>query len=101
MKTRHYFENRNQREELISKIGNGTAIEFFYVDRKHRDGAERHVVTDTGIIIIYNEKTNRLVTKLIARPNQIKRYYDLIGAKAPQYVMEIAERHKMLGYNEI
>lgn len=37
MKTRHYFEKRNQREELISKIGNGTAIEFFYVDRKHRD----------------------------------------------------------------
>lgn len=100
MKTRHYFEKRNQREELISKIGNGTAIEFFYVDRKHQDGAERHVVTDTGIIIIYNEKTNRLATKLIARPNQIKRYYDLIGAKAPQDVLDVTERHKMLGYNE-
>lgn len=101
MKTRHYFENRNQREELISKIGDGTAIEFFYVDRQHRDGAEIHVVTDTGIIIIYNYKTNRLVTKLIARPNQIKRYYDLIGEQPPQDVLDIAERHKMLGYNEI
>lgn len=100
MITNHY-KNRNSRNDLIAKIGDGTAIEFFYVDRGHRDGAERHVVTDNGIIIVYNEKTNRLVTKLIARPHQIKRYYDLIGAKAPQYVLDVAERHKMLGYNEI
>ena len=59
-------------------------------------GAELHTITSTGIIIIRNQKTNKMVTKLIARPNQIKRY----GIEDKKLI-EIARKHQTLGYNMI
>ena len=75
MTSRHYTADRNAREELIKRIGNGTAITTIKVDRGHRNGAELHTITTTGIIEIRNERTHKLITKLIARPQQIKRYF--------------------------
>ena len=43
----------------------------------------------------------RLVTKLIACPGQIKRYYDAIGQEAPKELMEKAYANQKLGYNKI
>ena len=73
--TRHYLTDRQKREALIKTIGEGNAIATFTVDKHHRNGPELHTITDTGIIIIRNKRTKKLITKLIARPNQIKRYF--------------------------
>ena len=74
MTSRHYNRDRVMRERLIKEIGIGKEIATFRVDRGHVNGAELHTITTNGIIVIRNERTNKMITKLIARPNQIKRY---------------------------
>lgn len=96
MTSRHYNRDRIIREKLIKEIGLGKEIATVRVDRGHKDGAELHTITTTGIIIIRNERTHKMVTKLIARPNQIKRY----GINDKK-VLEIAREHQTLGYNMI
>lgn len=88
MTSKHYIEDRQAREEIIKKIGTGEVVASFRVDRGHKNGAEIHKITNTGIILIYNERTNKLITKLIARPGQIKRYYK--EGKAPKNLIEKA-----------
>ena len=96
MDSRHYKNDRREREALIKKIGLGKEIATFKVDKGHPKGAELHTITDTGIIIIENARTHKIVTKLIARPNQIKKY----GINRKD-VIEIARKHQSLGYNMI
>lgn len=94
MTSNHYTVDRARREAVIREIGEGKKYAEFIVDRGHRNGAERHVLTTTGIIVIYNLRTNKLVTKLIARPNQIKRYY-ANEADYPEEILAIAFEHYM------
>ena len=96
--SRHYTEDRKAREELINKIGTGKAIATVRVDRGHRNGAELHTITTTGIIIIRNERTHKMITKLIARPGQVRRYFTEITEEV-QKVINIAREHQMMNYN--
>ena len=76
MNSRHYTQERQEREHLITNvIGKGKVVKRFKVDRGHKNGPEIHEISDTGIITIYNERTGKLVTRLIARPAQLKRYF--------------------------
>jgi hypothetical protein len=96
----HYDADRNDRQYYIDLLGgDGNIITKFYVDRNHADGPEIHCITDNAIIIIYNALTNKLVTKLIARPGQIKRYYK--GTYPPKYLLDLAYEHLLGGYNEV
>ena len=98
----HYKEKRCTRESLISDvIGEGNVIDSFFVNRGHKDGPEIHSITDTGIILIHNQKSGKMVTKLIARPQQIQRYYDNIGEEAPVWLLMIAKQHNALDYNMV
>ena len=98
MNSLHYEEERRHREEIISKIGLGTAVATFCVDRGHPKGPELHTITTTGIIIIRNKRSHKIVTKLIARPGQICRYFDTIPENIEK-IIEIAKIHQRLGYN--
>lgn len=84
----HYMDERAEREANIQKIGYGNPIMRVTVDRGHKNGPEIHEITDTGIINIYNKRTGKLITKLIARPGQIKRYFD--NGNAPKYLIKKA-----------
>ena len=88
MTSKHYTNDRQQREEIINLIGLGKPMVRFTIDRGHKNGAEIHEITDTGIINIYNKNTRKLITKLIARPGQIRRYYK--NGKAPQSLIQKA-----------
>lgn len=88
MNSKHYSEEREAREAIIKKIGQGEVVASFRVDRGHRNGAEIHKITNTGIILIYNERTGKMITKLIARVGQIRRYYK--DGNAPRYLIEKA-----------
>lgn len=96
----HYKNDRIKREKLIEQIGTGETVATFRVDRHHRNGAELHTVTVNGIIIIRNERTNKVITKLIARPNQIKRYFNE-ETEEVKAIMKVAYEHQKLGYNLI
>lgn len=100
MESKHYREERTERENLIREIGLGKVVATFRVDRGHKNGAEIHVITTTAIIIVRNERTNKMVTKLIARPKQIERYFE---EKTEEVIklMEVAREHQRKGYNEM
>ena len=53
-------------------------------------------ISTTGIITVRNVRSRKVVTYLIARPGQLKRFFtDAI----PEYLVEIAREHQRLGYN--
>lgn len=104
MDTRHYDVDKNTavRREIIEKyIGWGKDIFSAEVDRGHKNGTEIHVITDTAIIKVYNIRTKKHVTDLIARPNQIKRVYHAKGQYAPQWLLDIAYENRSRGFNEV
>lgn len=105
MISRHYNKERYKREKFIDeRVGSGYIIDGFIVDKHHKDGLEVHSITDNGIIIIHNLKSGKLITKLIARPQQIKRYYESTGREPPpEYdrVLYLARWHESLGYNNV
>jgi hypothetical protein len=102
MVSNHYKNQRYKREKFIRKCcnGDGKIIDEFIVDKGHKNGLERHCVTDTGMIIIYNATSGVLVSKLIARPNQIKRYYVGTDREPPPSLLRLAEWHESMGYNK-
>ena len=86
MTSEHYKHKRYKREKFINKYlnGDGKVIDTFMVDNVHPNGAERHDITDNGLILVYNLKSGKLVTKLLAREHQIKRYYEYSGKEPPK-----------------
>ena len=102
METRHFEMDKNVavRHEVIEKyIGFGADIFSAELDRGHKNGSEIHVVTDTAIIKIYNTRTHKHVTDIIARPNQIKRVYRAKGQYAPKWLLDIAYENQERGFN--
>ena len=102
--TFHYAKDRTVRHNKIANvIGEGNCIAYFIVDKAHPNGNEVHCVYDNGIVVIYNENSKRLITELIARPNQIYRYWSGLGIAFPSqynHIIRKARKHQMLGYNE-
>ena len=98
----HYMRERQERENLIvNRVSIGRVIHDTLWDRGHRDGAEIHHVTDTGVIIIENANTHRIITKYVARPAQIKRLYSFTEEVAPYWLIEKAIANVKCGYNRI
>lgn len=105
MVSKHYETQRNEREKFIEEyLGEGHIIDGFIVDKGHPKGAEVHSITDNGIIIVHNLLTGKLVTKLLAREWQIRRYYENTNRERPpeyEEVVELAKLHESLGYNYV
>ncbi len=97
MTSKHYMTDRQKREAIIEMIGKGTEIKRVVLDKGHKNGAEIHVISSTGIVTIYNQRTKKLITKLIARPGQIKRYWK--NEEAPEELIQIARQHQKMNYN--
>lgn len=99
--SKHYKEKRYKRERLINRHlnGDGKVIDSFIVDKEHKDGIERHDITENGIILVFNAKSGKLVTKLIAREGQLKRLYHSVGREPPHFLIQLARWHKDLNYN--
>ena len=103
MNSKHYNVDRQAREAIIRTIEGTekrTYVKIVRIDRGHRNGAELHKITNKAIIEIYNERTGRLCTKLIARPGQIKRYYKE-NEVVPKNLLKLAREYTTKGYNEI
>lgn len=105
MVSKHYESQRSQREKFIDEHFNDDYIvDEFVVDRGHPHGAERHCITNNGIIIVYNLGSGKLITKLLARPQQIKRYYQSSGREPPpeyESILKLARQHNILRYNDL
>lgn len=97
MNSNHYNRDRRYREKVVQSIGEGTIIKVMTVDRGHPKGAEIHELSNTGIITVWNFSHTKVITKLIARPGQVKRYYK--DTEPPTELMMLAKEHLKLHYN--
>lgn len=98
MTSKHWTKDRKERAKIIDKIGKGKVIKSVEVDRHHKNGPEIHELSDTGIITIFNLRTKKMITQLIARPGQIKRYFT-DNEIIPNELLELARQHQKLNYN--
>ena len=100
--TIHFLADRQNRAVILEKLKapilsvNGKLC-IFTVDKGHKNGAEIHVITENGIIHIYNKASKKYITGLIARPGQLTRY----GVIIPDFVIHRAMVHTSMDYNEI
>lgn len=101
--TNHYKNKRYKREKFINEhlCGDGNIIDSFIVDKGHVNGLEKHCITDTGLIIVFNLESGKLVTKLIARRPQIMRYYKDTNREPPRWLLDLCEWHNSLNYNRV
>ena len=67
------------------------------VDKGHANGEEVHVVYNNGVVKIYNERTHKFITVLIARVPQIERY----NVKVTKAMRKKINLHVKNGYNQI
>lgn len=98
MTSKHWTKDRKNRAEVIKQIGYGNIIKEVEVDRHHKNGPEIHKISDTGIITIFNKRTQKMITQLIARPGQIKRYYTE-NETIPTGLIELARKHQQMNLN--
>ena len=98
MTSKHYNRDRQERENIIKNIiGEGNVIKSIEVNKGHTNGTEIHKLTDTGIIKVYNKETGKLITKLIARCGQTKRF-----GYIPRKVLDTCYHNTVeMHYNEI
>lgn len=96
MMTQHINE-RKDRIAIIEKIGYGKPVVTITVDNGHRNGAEEQTLSTTGIVTIRNKRTRKVITYLIARPGQLKRFF--VDTIIPEDLLEIARIHQRMGYN--
>lgn len=97
--TKH-TEERQKRIALAKQLINSESakiIKYVICDTDHKNGLEVHVVYNNGIVFIYNMRTRKLVTVLIARIPQIERYNITITKTMRQKI----KNHIREGYNEI
>lgn len=100
MISKHYAQDRENREDLIARIGEGRVIKTVVIDKGHIMGKEIHKISSTGIITVYNFNSGLMVTKMIARPEQIRGYFKS-WEYIPPNVLRLARIHQTKGYNYV
>ena len=98
--SKHWINDRTKRNVLIQKIGLGVEVKRVVLDKGHKNGKEVHVISSTGIITVFNQRTGKMVTRMIARPGKIKQYYredEII----PDDLLKIAREHQIMKYTRV
>lgn len=94
--TIHYKKDRAERKAFIeAHIGFGKVVQIEVIDKGHKNGKEFHVLTNTGIIEVYNYFTHKHITDMVARPGQIRREFD----EYTQDIINKARYHVRMGWN--
>ena len=104
--TMHFSAERAYRETLIENMGGpGNVVLTNVIDRGHKDGPERFELTDKGIIVVYNNLTDRRITILFARVGQLySRFgnkFETLDRGLQQTIKSKCREWKDKGYNEL
>lgn len=103
--SQHVFFERQERLQAANFSNTHQfAVAAFEVDRGHPNGPEIHFITNMGVIVIFNKYSHKVCSILIARPNQIKRYWNDCGLAISRKiwrVVRIAGEHQRQGLNLI
>lgn len=98
--SQHYQNERTERERFIKEMI-GLGDEIYSFEYNYNGSPQIHRLTDTGIINVYGRDGQNLITRLVARPQQIKRLFEARGERAPRDLVMLAHEHNVKGYNEI
>ena len=98
-KTSHALK-RSKRLQVAERLiieESAKVIKIAVVNKGHANGAEIHVVYNNGVVKVYNERTCKFITVLIARVPQIERY----NIRVTKTMKHKIESHIKQGYNHI
>ena len=92
--------NRSKRLQVAERLifeESAKVIKIAVVNKGHANGEEIHIIYNNGIVKIYNARTHKFITVLIARVPQIERY----NVKVTKAMRNKIESHVAKGYNHI
>lgn len=95
-----HISDRSKRMEIIYNLINnehGKICKIWLVNTGHVNGLEAHVVYNNGVCLIYNYESHKLITGLILRFNQVKRY----NITPTKCMSKKVKRHMQNSYNHI
>ena len=98
-KTSHVV-NRSKRLQIAERLiieEHAKVIKIAIVNKGHENGHEIHIVYNNGIVKVYNERTHKFITVLIARVPQVERY----KVKITKTMRNKIKSHIAKGYNHI
>lgn len=97
----NHIAKRSKRLQIANMLlftESATLIGCYVIDTGHENGLEVHAVWNNGIIKIYNLRTSKFITVLIARVGQMKRYPNVEITKTMKRKIK---EHVKNEYNEI
>lgn len=92
--------NRSKRLQIAERLiieESAKICKIAIVNKGHENGNEVHIVYNNGIVKVYNERTRKFITVLIARVPQIERY----KIKVTKTMRNKIKSHIKQGYNQI
>ena len=92
--------SRSKRLQVAERLiieESAKVLKIAVVDKGHANGEEIHIVYNNGVVKIYNARTRKFITVLIARVPQIERY----KIKVTKTMRNKIESHIANGYNHI
>lgn len=92
--------NRSKRLQIAKRLiieESAKVLKIAVVNKGHKNGNEIHVIYNNGIIKVYNARTHKFITVLIARVPQIERY----KIKVTKAMRSKIRSHIAKGYNHI
>ena len=98
-KTSHAV-NRSKRLQIAERLiieESAKVLKIAVVNKGHENGNEIHVIFNNGIIKVYNARTHKFITVIIARVPQVERY----KIKVTRTMRNKIKSHIAKGYNQI
>ena len=92
--------NRSKRLQIAERLiieESAKVLKIAVVNKGHKNGNEIHVIFNNGIIKVYNARTHKFITVLIARVPQVERY----KIKITKTMRNKIKSHIKQGYNHI
>ena len=95
-----HVANRSKRLQIAERLiieESAKVLKIAVVNKGHKNGNEIHVIYNNGVVKVYNERTRKFITVLIARVPQIERY----NIKVTKSMQSKVKSHIAKGYNHI
>ena len=92
--------NRSKRLQVAERLiieESAKVAKIAVVNKGHKNGNEVHVIFNNGIVKVYNARTRKFITVLIARVPQVERY----NIKVTKTMQSKIKSHVKNGYNNI
>ena len=92
--------NRSRRLQIAERLiieESAKVVKIAVVNKGHKNGNEIHIIYNNGVIKVYNERTRKFITVLIARVPQVERY----RVKVTKTMQAKIKSHIAKGYNQI